>query len=285
MLRDATYYETRYNNRAAVPEFQAHFDRWAQASAEARRSLDVEVDVPYGDDRMETMDIFRPRGNARALLMFIHGGYWRSLDKKDHSFVARPFVEAGAAVAAINYSLCPAVKVEDIVIQCLKAGAWLYRNAAEVGAPRNRMFVAGHSAGGHLAAMCMAAQWPRYSRGLPEKVMQGGMSISGLYDLTEVSLTPSVNVDLRMNEADAIKCSPAFMPPATRAPVYLAVGSREIDGFRYQQDLLVQRWAGVVAESLVSEGDNHFTILESFARPDNPVCRMALRMLGLEPAG
>ena len=81
------------------------------------------------------MDIFRPRGEARALLMFIHGGYWRSLDKKDHSFVAAPFVKAGAAVAAINYSLCPAVKVEDIVMQCLKAGAWLYRNAAEVGAP------------------------------------------------------------------------------------------------------------------------------------------------------
>ena len=65
-----------------------------------------------------------------------------------------------------GYSLCPSVKVEDIVLQCLKAGAWLYRNAGEVGSPRNRIFVAGHSAGGHLTAMCMAAQWPRYSRGL-----------------------------------------------------------------------------------------------------------------------
>jgi arylformamidase len=280
-MQDAAYYEARYNNRAAVPEFQSHFDRWGQASAQARRDLDVELDVPYGDDRMETMDIFRPEGEARALLMFIHGGYWRSLDKKDHSFVAAPFVKAGAAVAAINYSLCPAVKVEDIVIQCLKAGAWLYRNAAEVGAPRNRIFVAGHSAGGHLAAMCLAAQWPRYSRGLPEKVMQGGMPISGIYDLTEISLTPSVNADIRLNEPGAIKVSPAFMPPATKAPVHLVVGGNEIDGFRYQQDLLAQKWSNVVADNIVSPGDNHFTILDSFSNPGNNVCKAALRMMGL----
>jgi arylformamidase len=102
MMRDAAYYESLYNNRAAVPEFQSHFDNWAARSEQARRSLDAEVDVPYGDDRMETMDIFRPRGEARALLMFIHGGYWRALDKKDHSFVATPFVNAGAAVATIT---------------------------------------------------------------------------------------------------------------------------------------------------------------------------------------
>ncbi len=281
MLKDAAYYEFRYNNRAAVPEFQSHFDRWAQASTQARRELDVELDVPYGDDRMETMDIFRPQGEARALLMFIHGGYWRALDKKDHSFVAAPFVKSGAAVAAINYSLCPAVKVEDIVIQCLKAGAWLYRNAAEVGAPRNRIFVAGHSAGGHLAAMCMAAQWPRYSRGLPEKVMQAGMPISGIYDLTEICLTPSVNADIRLNEAGAIKVSPAFMPPATKAPVHLAVGGREIDGFRYQQDLLADKWSNVIADNIVSPGDNHFTILDAFSNPESNVCKSALRMMGL----
>jgi arylformamidase len=281
MLQDAAYYESQYNNRAAVPEFQSHFDRWVQASAEARRVLDVELDVPYGDDRMETMDIFRPQGEAKALLMFIHGGYWRSLDKKDHSFVAAPFVQAGAAVAAINYSLCPAVRIEDIVLQCLKAGAWLYRNAGEVGAPRNRIFVAGHSAGGHLTAMCMAAQWPRYSRGLPEKVMQGAMAVSGIYDLLPISRTPTVNADVRLNDADAIKSSPAFMPPATRAPVYLVVGGREIGGFRYQQDLLAEKWAGVVAGNIVSPEDNHFTILDAFSNPSNEVCRAALRMMGL----
>lgn len=281
MGHDAAYYESLFNNRAAVPEFQRHFDGWATRSAQARRELDVELDVPYGDDRMETMDIFRPRGEARAMLMFIHGGYWRSLDKKDHSFVAAPLVNAGAAVAAINYSLCPAVRIEDIVIQVLRAGAWLYRNAAEVGAPRNRLFVAGHSAGGHLSAMCMAAQWPRFSRGLPEKVMQGALSISGIYDLTPLVRTPSINADLRLSEAEALRASPAFMPPATRAPVYIAVGGREIGGFTQSHALLAERWAPVIAGDVSCPEDNHFSILERFADPASELCRTALGMMGL----
>jgi len=281
MITDGEYYESLYNNRAAVPDFQGFFDRWAARSAQARRELDVELDVPYGDHRMETMDIFRPRGEARALLMFIHGGYWRSLDKKDHSFVAAPFVNAGAAVAAINYSLCPAVKVEDIVLQCLKAAAWLYRNAGEVGTPRNRIFVAGHSAGGHLTAMCMAAQWPRYSRGLPEKVMQGGMAVSGIYDLVPIARTPSINMDVRLNEAEALKISPAFMPPATRAPVCIAVGGREIGGFKEQHALLANNWRSVIAEDIPCPEDNHFSILDSFANPEAALCKTVIRMMGL----
>lgn len=281
MIKDAAYYESMFNNRAAVPEFQSHFDSWASRSEQARRELDVELDVPYGDDRMETMDIFRPRGDAKALLMFIHGGYWRSLDKKQHSFVATPFVQAGVAVANINYSLCPSVKIEDIVLQCLKAGAWLYRNAAEVGAPRNRMFVAGHSAGGHLTAMCMAAQWPRYSRGLPEKVMQGGMPISGIYDLGPIVRTPSINADIRLNEADAMKVSPGLMPPATKAPVHMAVGGRELGGFKEQHALLANQWAGVIAEDIPCPEDNHFSILSSFADPQHALCKAALRMIGV----
>ncbi len=281
MGNDAAFYESLFNNRAAVPEFQRHFDNWAARSAQARRDLDVELDVPYGDDRMETMDIFRPRGEARAMLMFIHGGYWRSLDKKDHSFVAAPLVNAGAAVAAINYSLCPAVKIEDIVIQVLRAGAWLYRNAAEVGAPRNRLFVAGHSAGGHLTAMCMAAQWPRFSRGLPERVMQGALSISGIYDLAPLVRTPSLNADLRLTEAEALKSSPAMMPPATRAPVYIAVGGREIGGFTQSHALLAERWAPVIAGSVPCPEDNHFSILDRFADPDSDLCKTAIRMMGL----
>jgi arylformamidase len=281
MIKDAAYYESMYNNRAAVPEFQSHFDSWAARSEQARRTLDVELDVPYGDDRMETMDIFRPRGEAKALLMFIHGGYWRSLDKRDHSFIATPFVNAGAAVAAINYSLCPQVKVEDIVLQCLKAGAWLYRNASEVGAPRNRIFVAGHSAGGHLTAMCMAAQWPRYSRGLPEKVMQGGLSISGIYDLVPIARTPSINIDLHLSEADALKLSPAFMPPATKAPVHIAVGGREIGGFKEQHALIAGQWSGALAGDIPCPDDNHFTILNTFANPESDLGRAALSMMGL----
>jgi arylformamidase len=281
MIKDAAYYESMFNNRAAVPEFQTHFDSWAARSEQARRELDVELDVPYGDDRMETMDIFRPAGDAKAVLMFIHGGYWRSLDKSHHSFVAPPFLNAGAAVAAINYSLCPAVRVEDIVSQCLKAMAWLYRNAAEVGAPRNRIFVAGHSAGGHLAAMCMAAQWTRYSRGLPERVVQGGLSVSGIYDLAPIARTPSINMDLHLTEADALKLSPACMPAPAKIEFNIAVGGRELGGFKEQHALIASQWSSVIARDIPCPDDDHFTILNSFANSETELGKAALGMMSL----
>src|SRR4029078_5562206 len=105
----------------------------------------------------------RAKGASGALLMFIHGGYWRALDKSQHSFVAEPFVSAGVTVAMINYALCPAVTVDEIVRQVLQATAWLYRNFNNFGAPPGPLFVAGHSAGGHLTAMTLAAQWPRFA--------------------------------------------------------------------------------------------------------------------------
>ena len=158
MNNDTAYLESLFNNRAAIPDFQAYFDRWESKSETTRRSMNdrFEKDVPYGDDIMETMDVFLPKGESKALLMFIHGGYWRSLDKKQHAFVAAPFVDAGVTVASINYSLCPAVTMERIVKQVIAASAFLYRNASDFDAPRRRMYVAGHSAGGHLAAMALA---------------------------------------------------------------------------------------------------------------------------------
>src|SRR5689334_3823164 len=129
------------------------FERWDRDSERARASLKCYLDVPYGTSETETLDIFRANGRSRGLLMFVHGGYWRSLDKRRFSFVAPALVASGVTVAVVNYALCPAVKVADIVMQIVQASAWLYRNAENFGAPASRVGVYGHSAGGHLAAM------------------------------------------------------------------------------------------------------------------------------------
>lgn len=272
-------FERRYNNRAAVPEYAQHFDRWTRLSKSARDELDSDLDIAYGDHPMEKVDIFRAEGRSKALLMFIHGGYWRSLDKRDHSFVATEFVKHGVTVAMPNYALCPSVSIEEIVRQMLRATSWLYRTGSRYGAFGNSLYVAGHSAGGHLAAMMLAAQWPEYSSELPPKIVEGALSISGLYDLTPMLNVPSVNGDVRLTEESAIKCSPAFMPPATDAPLYVAVGGREIEGFHQQHAEIKQRWAGVIAEDVPCPRDNHFSILESFANPDSELFRAAMRMM------
>ncbi len=283
MDNDTAYLDSLYNNRAAVPEFQDYVDRWADRSETMRRSMRdrLEIDVPYGDDIMETMDVFLPPGEAKAMLMFIHGGYWRSLDKKQHAFVAAPFLDAAVAVASINYSLCPAVSMEHIVRQVIAAGVFLYKNASDFDVPRKRLYIAGHSAGGHLSAMALACLWPQVASGLPQKLFQGGLSISGLYDLRILTSVPSINDDLRMSAESARNLSPALMVPPTNAQLHIAVGGQELGGFKDQHRIIAQAWPKHIGADIPCPADNHFSILETFSDPHSELFRAALRMMGI----
>jgi arylformamidase len=281
MKKDVVYWESQYNNRAAVPDFQQYFDRWAARSAQTRASVRCHLDVPYGPHPMEKMDLFLPARASRACLMFIHGGYWRALDKKDHSFVAAELVKQGVTVAVPNYALCPAVGVEDIVRQILQACAWLYRNGANFGAPLGNLYVSGHSAGGHLTAMAMAALFPVFRPDLPKKLVRGGLAISGVYDLRDIVNVPSINNDVRLSPAQGAKMSPIFYPPATDAPVYFAAGGKELPPFLAQQSALVAKWKRVTAAEIPCPNDHHFSILDRLVDPSSALFRGALKMMGL----
>jgi arylformamidase len=281
MKKDVAYWEAQYNNRAAVPDFQQYFDRWNARSEETRRRVRCSLDVPYGPHPMEKMDLFMPAGASRACLMFIHGGYWRALDKKDHSFVAAELVRHGVTVAVPNYALCPAVTVEEIVRQVLQACAWLYRNGTNFGAPLGNLYISGHSAGGHLTAMAMAALFPTFRPDLPRKVVRGGLAISGVYDLRDIVNVPSVNDDVRLKPAPAEKASPLFYPPATDAPLYLAAGGRELAPFIEQQAALAAKWKKIVAAEIPCPNDHHFSILDGLADPSSALFKGAMKMMGL----
>jgi arylformamidase len=230
---------------------------------------------------MEKLDIFPAQGRSRALLMFIHGGYWRALDKKDHSFVAAELVKRGVTVAIPNYALCPAVTIEGIVRQVLQACAWLYRNGGHFGAPYGSVHVSGHSAGGHLTAMTMAALWPRFAPDLPRKVVSGGLAISGVYDLRDVPNVPSINGDVRLKPADAWKVSPMAYPPATDAPLYLAAGGKELPPFVDQNRAFGAKWKKVLAQDIACPADHHFSILEKLVDPSSALFAGAMKMMKL----
>jgi arylformamidase len=281
LTRDTAYWESQYNNRAAVPEHPQYLARWAERSDAARKGLRCHLDVPYGTHAMEKMDIFPAQGRSRALLMFIHGGYWRALDKKDHSFLAAELVKHGVTLAVPNYALCPAVTIEDIVRQTLQACAWLWRNGGNFGAPHGSLYISGHSAGGHLTAMAMAALWPTFARDLPKKVVSGGLAISGVYDLRDIVRVPSINDDVRMTPAQALKLSPMFLPPATDAPLYLAAGGKELPPFVEQNKAFGEKWKKVLAQDIACPGDHHFSILEKLVDPSSALFRGALKMMGL----
>jgi len=280
MNTNKTDYDLLYNPRLVVKDYQSIFDRWEKDSQRARAGLDCYLDVPYGVEESEKLDVFRATGQSLGLLVFIHGGYWRSLDKKRFSFVAPALVQAGITVAVPNYALCPAVQVADIVMQIVQACAWLYRNGGNFAAPENRLCLCGHSAGGHLAAMMLACEWSRYSPDLPKKVVRGGLSISGLYDLTEIVKVPSVNCDVRLDEASALRVSPAFLPPASEAPLYTAIGEEENEGFHYQNRLIIERWNKVHRADIPCPGKNHFTVLEQLRDPKSSLFRAAIEMTG-----
>ncbi len=281
MNAEHTNYDLLYNPRLTVKGNPQIVERWQRDAQTARARLDCYLDVPYGAKESETMDIFRARGSSKGLLMFIHGGYWRARDKGEFSFVAPVLADAGITVAVPNYALCPTVQVRDIVMQMVQAGAWLYRNGGHFGAPYGNLHVVGHSAGGHLTAMLLACLWPAYARDLPRKVVQAALSVSGLYDLREIVKVPTVNCDVKLTERAALVVSPAFLPPATDAPLYTAVGGDETEGFHIQNAIIADKWKRVHQADIACPGDNHFTILDQLTRPESALFKTVLRMMGI----
>ncbi|MGD9951568.1 MAG: alpha/beta hydrolase [Burkholderiales bacterium] len=280
-MADAAFLSREYNNRELFPDHAQHFARWAESSARARSSMTCYLDRTYGDSPGETLDIFPSRKGDGSALMFIHGGYWRSLDKRDFSFLAPAWVDAGVSLVVVNYDLCPKVSIERIVQQMLAASVWLYRHAEQYGMDEERLFVSGHSAGGHLAAMMLAALWPVVDASLPKNLYKGAIAVSGVYDLRPLVGIDWLKNDLRLDEPAAFKVSPAFLPPATRAPLALAVGGLESSEFRRQNGLLAARWKPVVQDSLTLAGRDHFTVVDELAEPHSKLFAASRRVMGL----
>lgn len=281
---DPAWLDAQYNNRARIPEHPQIFERWTDASALARaRSLCL-LDLPYGAAASETLDVFPAARNGAPVLVFIHGGYWRALDKRDVSFVAPAFLEAGAMVVLPNYALCPAVTIDHIALQLTQALAWTWRHAAEHGGDPSRIVVAGHSAGGHLAAMLLACQWARVGADLPPDLVAAALSVSGLFDLEPLRHTPFLAQDLRLTAASVARLSPAAWP-APRGPLVAVVGGDESQEFLRQNELIRRAWgAGVVPVCEAIPGTNHLTVMHDLADTGARLHRLALGLLGL-PGG
>jgi arylformamidase len=279
--RDAAWYESQYRNRLAVPDHPRIFAHWEAASEEARRMSGFRSDLRYGPHELQTLDLYPAQGECRGALLFLHGGYWMALDKREHGFVALELTRHGAAVLVANYALCPAVPIDEIVGQVLEAGAWLYRNASDLRVPRGNIYISGHSAGGHLTAMALATHWPQFGSDLPARLFSAGLSISGVYDLRDLVNVPSVNASVRLDPSSARRLSPMFVPPASDAPLYLAVGGEELPPFVRQQEQFGREWISVVAENEVLPGENHYSILLQLLDPASRLFRSAARMMRL----
>jgi arylformamidase len=275
---DQAQLDAQYNNRAAVPEHPRWTERWPRAAAEARAALEGRLDIAYGSGPRETLDIF-PAGESPApVLAFIHGGFWRALDKSQFSFIAPTWVARGVAVAMIEYPLAPAATLDAIVESVRTAMGWLHRNAASFGGDAARLHVAGHSAGGHLTAMMLSTDWP--ARGLPADLVKSGCAISGIYDLEPIRLC-YLNHDVRLDAAMAQRNSPLALVPARAAPLMLAVGGKETEEFLRQQEVYAEAWhgKGLPLALVPIPEDQHFSILDGLADPASPLFRALARQI------
>ncbi|KAF1055192.1 MAG: hypothetical protein GAK41_00396 [Burkholderia gladioli] len=229
---DQTELDLQYNTRSRVPDHPASFERWIATSAAFRRDHAVQEDVRYGDADKQTFDFFPARDRGRPVLVFIHGGYWQSLDKSDFSAIAGPYLAENLNVAVVNYRLAPAVRMGDIVHDNALAVAHLYRHADALGLDRDAIFVSGHSVGGHLTGMLAGLDWARHA--VPADIVKGACAISGLYDLEPIRLC-YLNEAVRLDEREVTEFSPKYRLPAAPLPFILSVGGDESDEFHRQQ--------------------------------------------------
>ena len=292
--KDPAWLEAQYNNRARVPGHAQILARWAKDSQTARATQPCTLDVAYGSTDAERLDVFSPSGGSPArrahtvgapLLVFVHGGWWRSLDKSDHSFIAPALTAAGAVVVVPNYALCPSVGMGEIALQMARSLAWCWRHAEELGADPKRISVAGHSAGGHLAAMLLSAQWRRMGDDLPADLVKAALSISGVFDLDPIRRTPFLQADLRLTPCSVRRLSPAGFPAPT-GTLRAVAGALESQEFLRHNQLIRRRWGekAVPVCETIPDAD-HFTVLDGLLKPGCRLHILALQTMGIDAAG
>ena len=276
--------DAEYDVERSVPDFMHYARQYVDGSAAARRTLEARLGLRYGPTLDEYVDIFPASRRNAPILVFLHGGYWRILSARDFSFVASGPVAAGVTVAVVNYALCPAVTLDEIVRQTRAAIVWLWRHAREHDADPENIHVCGHSAGGQLTAMAALTEWER-DYGLPRTVVKSGIPISSLFDLEPLRHS-FLQDDLRLDDGLVARNSPQFLIRPVPVPLLVTCGGDESAEFLRQSEDFLEAWtgAGNQGSRLAQPGRNHFTAITGFADPDSALCREVFRMMRHTPA-
>jgi arylformamidase len=262
-----------YANGPNIPGGERWPVAWVQPAQTYRDELGgsgrVTLDIDYGERPRNRFDLFRPEGQPKGLVVFVHGGFWRALDKSFWSHLARGSVESGYAVAMPSYTLCPAARVADITLEIAAA---IVQAASMVEGP---LLLTGHSAGGHLVTRMISATSP-----LPKAArvrIRNTVSISGVHDLRPM-LKTAMNADLRIDDAEAQSESPALLQPLPGARVTCWVGSAERPEFVRQNALLANIWTGLGAQTCTVEepGRHHFNVIDGLADRNHPMVQTLL---------
>lgn len=268
--------EREYSLRKRHPERGRIYERQARASAELRASVSGFRTMRYGDSPACLLDFLpamKPVSDRAPLFVFIHGGYWRALERGIFTFLAKPWLDRGVHTAFIGYELAPQLSVSGIAVQVGQAMEWLRDNTQELGVDAERIVVAGHSAGAHLGACVLDGPQGWHAAGF--------VGVSGLYDLEPLRHT-SVNADIHLDPQEARAMSPRWRDADRATRHLLAVGGAETDGFRSQSIDYAEhlRSQACAAQVQVVPGCTHFDILDVLADPQSALFRDAHAIVG-----
>ena len=271
--------DRQYNNRLQVPDFATYIDRWKSLSWQTEKEYPVVKDIAYGKLHREQLDIYPSQQPLSKTLIFIHGGYWQKFDKADFQFIAKAFRADGITTVLINYPLAPAVSIDQILLSCREAIHWLYSNISSYNGDPGQLYIAGHSAGGQLAAMLLTTKWNQFN--MATDVIKGVCAISGIYNLIPIRLS-NIDETLNMDSEMALRNSPVQLSPASQYPLSIVVGSDETDEFLDQSSQLYISWKEIIPTELLQiPGLNHFSIVETMLDPGSRLHQVLRRLLDI----
>ncbi len=280
---DKVELDRQYDQRAWAPNAAEVIRRYTQRSEQVRAELGEPAVFSYGASSVETLDLYATGAAAAPIHIFIHGGAWRLLSKRDSSFAAENFVRSGIHFIALDFAQLPSVSLGEMVAQVRRAVAWVYENARKFDGDPAQIHISGHSSGGHLAACVAVTDWV-LEFGLPRKIVKSVICASGIYDLRPVRLSAR-NDYVKLDAETEQMLSPIrhLIRHLDRlsTSVFVACGSRESDEFKRQsREFAAALGPALAAPHAELQALNHFEVAETLANPEYGLGLAALNLVG-----
>jgi arylformamidase len=283
MDMDQVELDAAYDQSFYAPLLRQDIARWASNSEGARAQLGMPQRESYGPTEVEKLDIYRTKRPNAPIFVFIHGGAWLGGEAKNYAFPAELFVNAGAHYVALDFVAIKAANGDLRVMadQVRRAIAWVYKNAANFGGDPNRLYVGGHSSGGHLCGVTLVTDWSK-DFGLPADVIKGGLCMSGMYDMKPVRLSKR-STYVKFDDDMENKMSSQRHLDLLHAPIIVTYGTNETPEFQRQNRdfAAAANAAGKKVELIEAANYNHLEMCESLGNPYGPNGRAALSLIKL----
>ena len=257
--------------------------RLASNSEAVRARLGVPQRFAYGPTEIEALDVYRTGRPNAPIFVYMHGGAWLAGTAKESGYPAEMFLDAGAHYVALDF-----ISVKEaggdlgvMASQVRRAIAWIYKNAASFGGDPERVYIGGHSSGGHLCGVALITDWPK-EFGLPDNTVKGGLCMSGMYEMVPVRLSWRRTY---VNFTDAMVDAMSSQRHINRlfAPIIVSYGTLETPDFQRQsrEFAAAVRAAGKPAELIEAANYAHIEMEESLGNPYGPNGRAALTLMKL----